>query len=95
MNWFTKLLTFLTPPPTKVDEVVKRKILKQAVKEATVKLDKFDNSTKTHKRARKKGKYVADNKSTPKVNEAWVGGKAPKKKPAKKVVKITTQNIGE
>ena len=32
------------------------------------------------KRARgKKGKYLADDKSTPNVNEAWVGGKAPKK----------------
>ena len=33
------------------------------------------------KRARtKKGRYKADDKSTPNVNEAWVGGKAPKKK---------------
>ena len=33
------------------------------------------------KRARTaKGKYKADNKKTKKVNEAWVGGKAPKKK---------------
>tara|TARA_R110000824_G_C14883322_1_gene643623 strand:- start:416 stop:655 length:240 start_codon:yes stop_codon:yes gene_type:complete len=32
------------------------------------------------KRARtKKGKYKADDKSTPDVNEAYVGGKAPKK----------------
>ena len=33
------------------------------------------------KRARtKKGRYKADDKSTPNVNEAWVGGKAPKRK---------------
>jgi len=33
------------------------------------------------KRARtKKGGYRADDKSTKDVNEAWVGGKAPKKK---------------
>ncbi len=33
------------------------------------------------KRARtKKGRYKADDKSTPNVNEAWIGGKAPKKK---------------
>ena len=33
------------------------------------------------KRARtKKGKYKADDKKTKKVNEAWVGGKAPKKR---------------
>ena len=33
------------------------------------------------KRARtKKGTYKADDKSTKDVNEAWVGGKAPKKR---------------
>ena len=32
------------------------------------------------KRAREKGKYKADDKSTADVNEAWVGGEAPKKK---------------
>ena len=38
------------------------------------------------KRSRtKKGTYKADDKATPDVNEAYVGGKAPKKK----VVKIT------
>ena len=37
--------------------------------------------TKEYKRARtKKGRYKGDNKSTPEFNEAWVGGKAPKKK---------------
>ena len=37
------------------------------------------------KRARtKKGRYKADDKSTKDVNEAWVGGKAPKKKRRKK-----------
>ena len=37
--------------------------------------------TKEIKRARtKRGRYKGDNKSTPDVNEAWVGGKAPKKR---------------
>ena len=36
------------------------------------------------KRARTKGRYKADDKSTKDVNEAWVGGKAPKKKKRKK-----------
>jgi hypothetical protein len=37
------------------------------------------------KRARtKKGRYKADDKSTKEINEAWVGGKAPKKKTRKK-----------
>ena len=36
------------------------------------------------KRARtKKGRYKADDKSTKDVNEAWVGGKAPKKRKKK------------
>jgi len=34
-------------------------------------------STTEPKRARVKGKYKADDKSTADVNEAWVGGKAP------------------
>ena len=37
------------------------------------------------KRARtKSGRYKADDKSTKDVNEAWVGGKAPKKKSRRK-----------
>ena len=36
------------------------------------------------KRARTKGRYKADDKSTKKINEAWVGGKAPKKRKKKK-----------
>ena len=41
--------------------------------------------TEKPKRARtKKGRYKADDKSTKDVNEAWVGGKAPKKKKRKK-----------
>ena len=35
---------------------------------------------KPPKRARKKGKFVADDPSTPNVNEAWEGGVAPKRK---------------
>jgi hypothetical protein len=38
-----------------------------------------DTSVKP-KRARAKGRYKADDKSTPHHNEAWIGGKAPKKK---------------
>ena len=46
------------------------------------------------KRARtKSGKYVKDNPKTAK-NEAWVSGKAPKKKVAKKAVKKRTPKKG-
>ena len=43
---------------------------------------------KKPKRARVKGRYKADDKSTPHVNEAWVGVKAPKNKRKKNVKKI-------
>ena len=40
---------------------------------------------KKRKRARNKdGHYMADDLSTPDINEAYVGGKAPKKKAVKK-----------
>tara|TARA_R110000796_G_scaffold22231_4_gene64642 strand:- start:2881 stop:3171 length:291 start_codon:yes stop_codon:yes gene_type:complete len=37
-----------------------------------------------------KGHYIADDLSTPDVNEAWEGGKAPKKKAKKAVAKKKT-----
>lgn len=40
------------------------------------------------KRTRKGGKFVGDDKSTPDVNEAFKGGKAPAKKPKKPNIKI-------
>ena len=43
------------------------------------------SATATPTRVRNKaGKFVADDPSTPDVNEAWVGGKAPAKKSKKK-----------
>ena len=48
-----------------------KKLPKGAMKMAT---------TKKPKRARgPKSRYKGDDKSTPDINEAWVGGKAPKK----------------
>ena len=45
-------------------------------------LSKFEGmmTDKKPKRARTKGRYKADDKSTKEINEAWVGGKAPKKR---------------
>lgn len=100
MGFWSKFVKFFTPPPVeKPSKVSKAKV----IKEATVKLDKFADAPVVKgapKRARtKKGRYVADDKSTPDVNEAWVGGKAPKKKKVTKAktgkVKITTNNIGD
>jgi len=53
--------------------------------------DKFTGTERVEVRARnKKGHYVADDKSTPDVNEAYTTKRVKKKKS-----KITTQNIGE
>ena len=53
--------------------------------------DKFTGTERVEVRARnKKGHYVADDKSTPNVNEAYTTKRVKKKK-----AKITTQNIGE
>ena len=79
-----------------VNEIAKTKIVKKAIKDATVKLSKYKEPVITvkPKRARnKKGTYKADDKSTPDVNEAYVGGKAPKKKAVKKTVKITRKKV--
>ena len=56
-------------------------------KQPTVKMGKipYEGMWKEKpKRARTKGRYKADDKSTKEFNEAWVGGKAPKKKKRKK-----------
>ena len=50
------------------------------VKHHLIKEFKGMYTNKKPKRARgPKGKYKGDDKSTPHINEAWVGGKAPKK----------------
>ena len=66
----------------------KAKIVEKAVKEGEVKLGKFEDAPvlkAVPKRATTaKGRYREDDESTPDINEAWVGGKAPKKKAKKK-----------
>ena len=59
----------------------------KAEKDSEVTLEKFEaeKAKPKPKRARTaKGRYKGDDKSTPDVNEAWEGGKAPKKKGKKK-----------
>ena len=84
-SWWKKALRFFLPLP-------KEDILEKAIKEAEVSLKKFDKVVaKEPKRARgTKGRYKADDKSTPDVNEAWQGGKAPSKKPKAKKTKVTS-----
>ena len=100
MGFWSKFVNFFAPPPPEKPKVSKAKVSKaKVIKEATVKLDKFADAPVVKgepKRARnKKGHFVADDKSTPDVNEAWVGGKAPKKKAKakKKVSKIKDNTL--
>jgi len=96
-SWWKKFVKFFLPlPKEELKTVIKEDVLEKAIKEAEVSLKKFDKVvTKEYKRARgTKGRYKADDKSTADINEAWVGGKAPKKKeskkPAAKKTKVTS-----
>ena len=60
-----------TPESRRLYEVVPEPVVVAQVTEAVRARD--DN-----------GRLVADDKATPEVNEAWVGGKAPKKKAVRK-----------
>lgn len=76
MGFWSKFVNFFAPPPPEKPKVSKAKVSKtKVIKEATVKLDKFADAPVVKgepKRARtKKGRFIADDKSTPDVNEAW------------------------
>lgn len=68
-------------------KVAKKKVVKKPIiKPVLTKQDAV--LSVVAKRARnKKGRYLKDDKATLNVNEAWVGGKAPKKKAKKKTKK--------
>ena len=65
---------------------INEKIVEQIKqKKAEAKMVEMQEQVVEPKRARDdKGHYVADDLSTPDVNEAWEGGKAPKKATKKK-----------
>jgi|TARA_R100001530_G_scaffold84311_2_gene58735 hypothetical protein len=106
-SWWKKFVKFFTPLPKEElrPKKVKEEVLEKAIEDAAVVLKKFDDELQAGKiydvvkgkpkRARtKKGTYKGDDKSTPDVNEAWEGGKAPKKKastkkPVAKKTKVT------
>lgn len=71
---------------------INEKIVEQIKqKKAEAKMAEMQEQVVEPKRARNdKGHYVADDLSTPDVNEAWEGGKAPKKKAKKAVAKKKT-----
>jgi len=83
-------------PYSQAKEIIQKQktvdeLIKKAEEESEVTLEKFDKEAATPKpqakpkRARTaKGQYKGDDESTTDVNEAWVGGKAPRKPTAKK-----------
>ena len=77
-KWLKKWFSFPQPevkPKKPASTGVVRK------KETTKEEWRKDTVWEKPKRTRTiKGRYKADDKSTPDVNEAWEGGKAPKKK---------------
>ena len=100
MSFLNKVRGFFGLPVKDDAEVKQaKKFLKEAevldphIEEATIELEPITEAASavetiapvTPKRARtKKGTYKAADKSTPDFNEAWEGGKAPKKKGKKK-----------
>ena len=83
VKWFNELIWGTEEEPKqKKDDDIGEYI---GLKKPTVKMGKIPYEGmwegKKPKRARTgKGRYKGDDKSTKDVNEAWVGGKAPKKK---------------
>ena len=63
-----------------VEPVVEEKVTDDDWRESTVWERKDEDEEEEPERARdEKGQYVGDDDSTPDVNEAWTGGKAPSK----------------
>ena len=83
MSFWKKFINFITPPSKEVEKVTKTKVTSTSGP-MTNAITKKTPVIKAKRVRTKKGKFVADNKSTPNVNEAWVGGKAPVKKSKKK-----------
>ncbi|MAP08148.1 MAG: hypothetical protein CMM00_04760 [Rhodopirellula sp.] len=69
------------------DDAVDRRVVKTSPK-----LEVPKEPVTPPKRARDKGRFVADDKSTPHMNEAWVEGKAPAKKKATKKPKSKSKS---
>jgi len=64
-----------------VVENVKKKVEEKVRKTKPTGVQASPEPVAKPKRARDKGKFKPDDKATPATNEAWVGGKAPEKKP--------------
>jgi hypothetical protein len=65
-----------------VKEETKPEILTLSPKKKNTAWEQTKKAKKIKRARTVKGRYVADDKSTANTNEAWVGGKSPKKKKA-------------
>ena len=71
-----------------INEKIKEQI---KAKKAEMKLQESAVNQEIKRPRDEKGHYIADDLSTPDVNEAWEGGKAPKKKTKTKAKKKTVK----
>ena len=85
MSWWGKVSSFFTRKTVEKTDQVSNKVTSVT----RIQLDDVEKvKTVEPARARnEEGKFIADDKSTEDVNEAWVGGVAPKKKSPKVIKK--------
>jgi len=92
MSFWKKFINFITPPSKEIKKVTKTKVTSTSGPMTNVITNKAP--VVKAKRARtKKGKFIADDKSTPNVNEAYTTKRVKKK--VVKPTRITTDNIGD
>jgi hypothetical protein len=82
----------VTEPEVKIESFKIEPAIAEAVVENVVETEKPADKPK---RARRNGKFVADDKSTPDINEAWEDGKAPAKTTKTKTTKPKAQATTE
>tara|TARA_R100000654_G_scaffold32712_2_gene57699 strand:+ start:2839 stop:3126 length:288 start_codon:yes stop_codon:yes gene_type:complete len=91
MSFWAKVSSFFTGKTVKKTEQILKKeeqvaAVEKAIKESREAVESVEIVEPARART-EQGKFIADDKSTEDVNEAWVGGVAPKKKKKPKVVK--------
>ena len=92
MSFWEKLSSFFAKKTVEKADQISEKVTTEAkqIKKALKDSKEAVASVKSAEPARartEEGKFIADDKSTEDVNEAWVGGVAPKKKSPKVIKK--------
>ena len=84
MSFWEKVSSFFTRKTVEKTETVAT--FEKAIKESKEAVASVKSAEPARART-EEGKFIADDKSTEDVNEAWVGGVAPKKKSPKVIKK--------